>query len=210
MLFRRVLVGNFLAFDRHMNIVLGDTEEFRKIKSKKGSGISEEKEEKRALGLIILRGDSVVSMTIEGPPPPEDGERLTPGGPGVAKPISRPITMGAAPGLAGAVRGIGGPAMSMMQPAMHGMYLCLPFTSYSHCFSLVAAQAGALPPRPLIPGMLPPGVMPPRPMMPPGMVPGMPAPPGMVPGMLPPPRGPPGMLPPRGPPGMVPPPPPSF
>ena len=55
-----------MAFDRHMNIVLGDAEEFRKIKAKKGTGISEEKEEKRALGLIILRGDSVVSLTIEG------------------------------------------------------------------------------------------------------------------------------------------------
>lgn len=201
------MVGNFLAFDRHMNIVLGDTEEFRKIKSKKGSGLSEEKEEKRALGLIILRGDSVVSMTIEGPPPPEDGDRLTPGGPGVAKPITRPITMGATPGLAGAVRGIGGPAMSMMQPAMHGTLssIVLDFICPNLTCS-VAAQAGALPPRPMIPGMLPPpGVMPPRPMM--GMVPGMPAPPGMVPGMLPPPRGPPGMIPPRGPPGVPPPPP---
>jgi len=46
---------------------------YRRIKNKKGSGISEEREEKRALGLIILRGDAVVSMTIEGPPPPEDG-----------------------------------------------------------------------------------------------------------------------------------------
>ena len=63
---RRVIVGTFMAFDRHMNIVLGDAEEFRKIKAKKGTGISEEKEEKRALGLIILRGDSVVSLTIEG------------------------------------------------------------------------------------------------------------------------------------------------
>lgn len=63
---RRVIVGTFMAFDRHMNIVLGDAEEFRKIKAKKGTGVSEEKEEKRALGLIILRGDSVVSLTIEG------------------------------------------------------------------------------------------------------------------------------------------------
>jgi hypothetical protein len=54
-----------------MNMVLGDAEEFRKIKSKKGSGLTEEKLEKRMLGLIVLRGDSVVSLTIEGPPPPE-------------------------------------------------------------------------------------------------------------------------------------------
>ena len=81
-----------MAFDRHMNIVLGDTEEFRKIRTKKGTGLTEEREEKRALGLIILRGDSVVSMTIEGPPPPEYDEKHTPGGPGAVK-------VGAARGL---------------------------------------------------------------------------------------------------------------
>jgi small nuclear ribonucleoprotein B and B' len=105
-----------------MNIVLSDTEEFRKIKVKKGTGTSEEKEEKRTLGLIILRGDSVVSMTVEGPPPAEDGEKLTPGGPGVGRAISRglPVApqMGAPAGLAGPLRGVGGPAMSMMQPQM--------------------------------------------------------------------------------------------
>ena len=70
-LFSRVIVGTFMAFDRHMNMVLGDAEEYRKIKNKKGSGLTEEKLEKRTLGLIVLRGDSVVSLTIEGPPPPE-------------------------------------------------------------------------------------------------------------------------------------------
>eukprot|EP01035_Chromulina_nebulosa_P057118 gene57118-78265_t len=85
----RVIVGTFMAFDRHMNIVLGDAEEFRKIKAKKGTGVSEEKEEKRALGLIILRGDSVVSLTIEGPPPPEGDEKLVAGGPGVSKAAGR-------------------------------------------------------------------------------------------------------------------------
>ena len=111
-----------MAFDRHMNIVLGDTEEYRKIKSKKGQGISEEKEEKRALGLIVVRGDSVVSMTIHGPPPPEEDEKITPGGPGVGKAAGRGLPMAGAPmGLGGPVRGVGGPASSIMQPPpMHG------------------------------------------------------------------------------------------
>lgn len=116
-------MGTFMSFDRHMNIVLGDTEEYRKIKAKKGAGLSEEREEKRTLGLIILRGDSVVSMTIEGPPPPDGTEKVTPGGPGVGKAAAgrgMPVApmMAAPAGLAGPVRGVGGPAMSIMQPPM--------------------------------------------------------------------------------------------
>lgn len=112
-----------MAFDRHMNMVLGDTEEFRRIRTKKGSGsgISEEREERRALGLIILRGDSVVSMTIEGPPPPDTDEKLVPGGPGSVRAAAArgmPVgpMAGAPMGLAGPVRGVGGPGMGIMQP----------------------------------------------------------------------------------------------
>jgi small nuclear ribonucleoprotein B and B' len=179
-----------MAFDRHMNIVLGDTEEFRKIRTKKGSGLSEEREEKRALGLIILRGDSVVSLTIEGPPPPDTDEKILGGGPGVAKlgaARGLPIAPMAPVGLAGPIRGIGGPGMNIMQPPMQ-----------------IAAQMGAMP-RPGMPGIPPPGMgLPPgmpRPPMMPGMIPpgmpgrpGMPPPPGMMPGMMPP-RLPPGMPP---------------
>lgn len=108
-----------MAFDRHMNIVLGDTEEFRKIRAKKtGSGLTEEREERRALGLIILRGDSVVSMTIEGPPPPDTDEKLMPGGPGVVKAAAaRGLPMPGMPmGLSGPVAGVGGPGLGIMQP----------------------------------------------------------------------------------------------
>lgn len=57
----RMLVGTFLAFDRHMNVVLADTEEFRKVRTKNkvdGKGVVvEEKELKRTVGFILLRGN---------------------------------------------------------------------------------------------------------------------------------------------------------
>jgi len=109
----RCLVGTFMAFDKHMNIVLGDCEEHRRIKNKKGTGLSEEKEEKRVLGLIILRGDAVVSLSIEGPPPPEPSEKLAPGGPGVGKAVGRGLPVP----LAGVPLGLSGPP----PPGLGGM-----------------------------------------------------------------------------------------
>merc|ERR1712167_227363 len=45
----RHLIGRFMSFDRHMNIVLGDCEEYRKIPAKKGKG-GEEREESECSG----------------------------------------------------------------------------------------------------------------------------------------------------------------
>jgi small nuclear ribonucleoprotein B and B' len=55
-----MMVGTFLAFDKHMNIVLADTEEFRITKSKK-TGV--QKQIKRTLGLVIIRGENIISLT---------------------------------------------------------------------------------------------------------------------------------------------------
>ena len=73
----RALTGQMLAFDRHMNLVLADCEEFRRVRPKKkpGEETSPEQEMKRTLGLVILRGETVVSLSVEGPPPVVDEDK---------------------------------------------------------------------------------------------------------------------------------------
>ena len=74
----RAFVGQMLAFDRHMNLVLAECEEFRRIRPKKKPGETEAgpvQEMKRTLGLVILRGETVVSLSVEGPPPVVDDDK---------------------------------------------------------------------------------------------------------------------------------------
>lgn len=123
----RQMTGQMLAFDKHMNLVLADTEEFRRIKRKQnkpsapGASASTtqtiEQEEKRTLGLTIVRGAHIVSLSVESPPPADPSARLgkstgaglastLTAGPGVARPAGRGA---AAPiALAGPAAGVGG------------------------------------------------------------------------------------------------------
>ena len=120
-----------MAFDKHMNLVLGDCEEFRTIKAKKKTnvpGVLEEKTEKRMLGFVLLRGENIVSLTVEGPPPPETAASMAIPGPGLGRAAGRglpaaPIGRGVPMGLTAPMRGIGGPSSSMMQPTGQGMWI---------------------------------------------------------------------------------------
>lgn len=103
----RNIVGTFLAFDKHLNLILSEAEEFRtlkKISSGSGSAILEERTDKRSLGLVLIRGENVVSMAVEGPPPPSAAAVGNKGGPGMARGAGR----GMAPsmGMAGGPPGV--------------------------------------------------------------------------------------------------------
>uniref|UniRef100_A0A7E4VML3 Sm protein B n=1 Tax=Panagrellus redivivus TaxID=6233 RepID=A0A7E4VML3_PANRE len=130
----RTFVGYFKAFDKHMNIILSECEELRPVKPKPNKPKPANTEEKRVLGLVLLRGDKIISLSVDGPPQKEEDGLKMPkvgnlGGPGVARPAARNMPMMAPPvapigvpaaGLQGAVRGVGGPGANIMQPGFGG------------------------------------------------------------------------------------------
>lgn len=99
-----------------MNLVLADTEEFRRVKRKQTKAAAApgsssvplvESEEKRTLGLTIVRGAHIISLSVESPPPADPSARLgasAPGGApsalaagaGIARPAGRGMPVGLA------------------------------------------------------------------------------------------------------------------
>lgn len=90
-----------------MNLVLADTEEFR-VKKKQPT-----KEVKRSIGLVILRGETIVSVSVEAPPPSNDirpaaaaaaaattatGSNVSQARPITRAPLSAPVRTGGAGG----------------------------------------------------------------------------------------------------------------
>ena len=130
----RHIVGRFLAFDRHMNLVLADAEEFRRLKKKKTSDTTHDfdnngEDVRRVLGFVLLRGEEVVSLAVEGPPvrvkkiKPQaaDGGGGIPLGAGVARPAGRGAPMPGMMPSSGAAAAVGqqpagGPPPGMMMP----------------------------------------------------------------------------------------------
>ncbi|CDH56228.1 small nuclear ribonucleoprotein associatedprotein b [Lichtheimia corymbifera JMRC:FSU:9682] len=195
----RTLTGQMLAFDKHMNLVLADCEEFRKIKPKSKKAEQDELEQKRTLGLVILRGETIISISVDGPPPPQANESKLRGptmaaGMGIGRPAGRGLPAAPPPGapmtgLAGPVRGVGGPSPQMMQPRPGGIQA--PPVAYGR--PPMPPGQGFRPP----PGMPPQNFRPPPPGFRPPPPPGGTPPPGFRPGMPPPPPG----YPPQGSPG---------
>ena len=82
--------------------------------------LQQETEERRALGLVLLRGESVVSIAVESPPAPKKGKRSATAA-GLAAQPDRLAPTGrgmAAPGLAGPAPGLGGASLAAMQPQL--------------------------------------------------------------------------------------------
>ena len=125
----RQIVGRFLAFDRHMNLVLADSEEFRRLPSSSSSKKKTKDDDntkggedvRRVLGFVLLRGEEVISVAVEGPPirvkktKPADAAAATGGGiPGAG--VARPAGRGAPPPGMMPGSSSGGPGLGQQQP----------------------------------------------------------------------------------------------
>ncbi|KAL2537478.1 Small nuclear ribonucleoprotein family protein [Forsythia ovata] len=112
--------------------MLDDCKEFLRLPLTKGS--KEDREDRRTLGLVHLHGEEVISLTSEGPPLLDESRVKATGvnavpGPGIGCAAGCGVPTGfvqAQSGLAGPVRGIGGPAPGIMQPQISRLPISYP------------------------------------------------------------------------------------
>jgi small nuclear ribonucleoprotein B and B' len=110
----RTIIGTFLAFDKHLNLVLSEAEEFRTLR-KGGAALLEERTEKRSLGLVLVRGENVIALSVEGPAPSSSASAKGPAGaPGGGRGRGVPVGGPPPPGRGVAPMGLG------MEP-VHGV-----------------------------------------------------------------------------------------
>ena len=155
-----------------MNLVLADCEEFRRVKRKVkqggppgaagSAGQMVETEEKRSLGLAIVRGATIVSCSVDGPPPADPSTRLGQSAPNGAAAV--PVAMQAGPGISrpagrGAGIGLQGPALGVGGPGFPGM----PPAGFPGRGGPMGFPPGGFPPGGAPPGFAPPGFQPPPP-----------------------------------------------
>jgi small nuclear ribonucleoprotein B and B' len=103
----RFFIGQMLGFDAHSNVILKDCEEHRSLRKTKAH---EACEMKRNIGLMVLRGGSVIQIGILGPPPPS-GNPMAASTAGIAPEKTARVAVANAPpnlqGLAQPSAGVG-------------------------------------------------------------------------------------------------------
>ncbi len=128
----RILVGQLVAFDKHLNVVIADCEEFRPHRQKAAAMAVDGGEEapaavRRTLGFVMLRGQHIVTLVAEAAPAHGDAGAnraripaahlmAPPAAPHPAMAGGRGIPMPGAPPLAAAIPGMFGGAARPSHP----------------------------------------------------------------------------------------------
>jgi len=159
--FSRTYTGTLICFDKHQNLIVSNTTEERKIKSAK---VKKAKVHSRVLGVLMLPGSKIVSISLIGIAPKDDPCSLfqfANQGAGASHPTNRPMI----------------PQMPPMNMNLGAMPMNMAGLQSQTVGSGQPGQINPMMPPPM--NLPPPGQMPPMNMPPPGSFnPAMMPPPG--------------------------------